>query len=96
MPQYGTTGDFPGSVIRRGDSKLIHFYEEERARLYDLRQDIGEQRDLAETMPEKAADLRRELESWRSKVAAKSPSPNPRYDPALDPRLHPPTRANQR
>ncbi len=96
MPQYGTTGDFPGSVIRQGDFKLIHFYEEERAHLYDLRQDVGERWDLAETMSEKAAELRRELDSWRATVAAKSPSPNPNYDPAIDPRLHPPTRANQR
>jgi len=96
MPQYRTTGDFPGSVIRQGDFKLIHFYEEERSHLYDLRQDFGEQRDLAQVMPEKTAELRRELESWRAGVAARSLSPNPNYDASVDPRLHPPTATKKR
>jgi hypothetical protein len=42
--------------------------------LYNLRDDVGEQRDLAARMPQKAAALRRMLHDWRDAVGALMPT----------------------
>ena len=47
----------PVSVIRSGDFKLMEFLEDGRLELYNLKEDIGEQHNLAESMPEKANEL---------------------------------------
>ena len=71
----------PVSVIRRGDLKLLWFYEDDHVELYDLREDISEQRDLSKKFPEKAAELHRELKGWLRDVSAPRPKPNPAYRP---------------
>jgi len=43
-------------VIRHGDFKLIEFYDTGKVELYNLRNDIGEQRDLAPAMPGKVSN----------------------------------------
>ncbi len=72
-PHYGNQGGTPGSSIRTGDYKLIHFFEGDRLELYNLRQDIGEDHDLAAKNPEVAARMQGQLIEWREKVAAKYP-----------------------
>ena len=62
-----------GSAIRSGDYKLIKFYDDDSIELYDLNNDISESTDLASEMPEKAAELRRELETWLKKTNASQP-----------------------
>jgi len=52
-------------VIRHGDFKLIEFYDTGKVELYNLRNDIGEQRDLAPAMPGKVSKLRRMFDAWR-------------------------------
>ena len=76
-PHYGNQGGAPGGAVRVGDYKLIEFYEDNRVELYNLRDDLGEQNDLAAEMPDKAAELRRMLHQWRSEVGALMPTPNP-------------------
>jgi len=76
-PHYGNQGGSPGGAVRLGDYKLIEFYEDSRVELYNLRDDLGEQHDLAARMPAKAAELRRMLHEWRSQVGARMPTPNP-------------------
>jgi arylsulfatase A-like enzyme len=71
----------PYGAIREGDYKLIEFYDDGRLELYDLRRDVGEQRDLSAEMPDKARELKRRLHAWRQKVGAQMPTPNPAYDP---------------
>lgn len=71
----------PAGAIRRGDFKLIEFYEDGRLELYNLREDIGERHNLAGKMPDKAKALRAQLARWRESVDAKMPTPNPNYDP---------------
>ena len=43
----------------------------------DLREDVGEERDLAKEKPDIAKRLQAELAEWRVKVGAKIPEPNP-------------------
>ena len=76
-PHYGNQGGSPGAAVRKGDYKLIEFFEDGRIELYNLAEDIGEQHDLAEVMPEKAAELLSLLHAWQEEVSSRFPSPNP-------------------
>jgi arylsulfatase A-like enzyme len=72
----------PAGAIRKGDWKLIEFFEDGRLELYNLADDIGEEHDLAGEMPEKAEELHADLVAWRRAVNAPVPDePNPRYRP---------------
>ncbi|MCO6456313.1 MAG: sulfatase [Pirellulaceae bacterium] len=72
----------PASAIRRGDWKLIEFFEDSQVELYNLRDDVSEQHDLAAAQPARASLLRTALHQWRQAVGARMPVPNPAYDPA--------------
>ncbi|MBN2091076.1 sulfatase [candidate division KSB1 bacterium] len=72
----------PASAIRAGDWKLIEFFEDERLELYNLRDDIGEKRNLADDFPDKIKELHQQLLEWRRKTNAPVPDQkNPLYDP---------------
>ena len=78
-PHYGNQGGTPGSSIRVGDFKLIHFFEDDRAELYNLRKDLSEDHDLTEEMPVLVKKMKTQLADWRAGVEAKIPQPNPEY-----------------
>lgn len=81
-PHYSDQGGVPSAAIRRGDWKLIEFYEDRRLELFHLKRDIGERVNLAERHPRIAADLKRRLDDWRRSVDAAMPQLNPDYDPS--------------
>jgi len=70
-PHYSNQGGFPSSAVRVGDYKLIQRLEDGRVHLYDLKNDIGERNDLAETIPEKTAELRKVLFDWYKETGAR-------------------------
>lgn len=73
----------PVGVIHSGDWKLMEFYEDGRLELYNLRDDIGETKNLASSQPDKARELRSTLAAWRRDVGAKMPKPHkPGVEPA--------------
>ena len=72
----------PASVIRRGDWKLIEFFEDGSLELYNLANDLGEKNNLARREPARAKELQTTLAAWRQKVGAQMPVPNPQHDPA--------------
>lgn len=72
----------PAAAVRRGDEKLLWFFEDDRLELYDLAEDPGERHDLAAARPERAAALQDLLEAWIEAVAAPLPRANPDYAPA--------------
>jgi arylsulfatase A len=78
-PHYSNQGGKPGGAVREGRYKLIEFFEDGRAELYDLSRDPGEARDLARTMPARAGALRAKLARWRMSVGAQTMTPNPNY-----------------
>jgi arylsulfatase A-like enzyme len=78
-PHYGNQGGKPGSSTRAGDFKLIHFFEDDRMELYNLREDIGEEHNLALVYLNKTADLAEKLSAWRQSVEAKIPRVNPEW-----------------
>ena len=79
----GTWRTTPAGAIRQGDFKLIEFFEDSSLELYNLKDDIGEAKDLAKTMPDKTRSLHQRLLAWRKSVNAPVPTePNPKFDPS--------------
>jgi len=70
----------PYSIIRQGDYKYIKFWEgiEE---LYNLKDDLGEGTNLAETMPEKVKELDKQLMAQLKGMDAKLPIPKEELKP---------------
>ncbi len=79
---YQLGGTTPYGAIRKGDFKLIEFFDEMRVELYNLKDDIGEQHNLAAEMPAKVEEMRARLHAWRKEVGAQMPASNPNYDPS--------------
>ncbi len=81
-PHYDNQGGEPSSILRDGDWKLIHYYDDGRNELYNLAVDGGEESDLARSYPARTDRMASQLMSWLDSVGAKYPEPDPRYDPA--------------
>jgi arylsulfatase A-like enzyme len=78
-PHYHQPPAAPSGAIRKGDYKLIEFYEDGRVELYNLKDDPAERHDLVATMPDEAAELHQQLHRWLKDVDAQMPCPNPDY-----------------
>ncbi|MBN2271754.1 MAG: sulfatase [Sedimentisphaerales bacterium] len=73
----------PAGAVRMGDWKLIEFFEDSRIELYNLKYDISEEKNLAESNAKKAEELHRLLLNWRKRIDAPVPTEkNPKYDPS--------------
>lgn len=72
-PHYANSGGKPGSVIRSGDYKLIHWYENDSWVLYNLGDDLAETTDISEHEPQRAAAMRTRLEAWLKETGAVIP-----------------------
>jgi len=86
-PHYHSSSIGPCGAVRAGDFKLIEWFDEticgpgNELELYNLKEDIGEQNNLAQRMPEKTRQLKNMLATWRNNVNAQMLTPNPNYDP---------------
>lgn len=84
----GTWRTTPVGLVQAGEWKLMEFFEDGRLELYNLKQDIGEQKNLAAEMPDKVKELHAKMVAWRESVKAPMPTPNtpkaaaPSADPA--------------
>src|SRR5439155_3234043 len=67
-------GGESAGAIRRGDFKLIEFFDTGAVELYNLKTDLSEEHDLAKVMPQKASELRQRLAQWRTRVGAEAPA----------------------
>ncbi len=82
FPHYSNHGmQSPGGAVRCGDYKSLEYFENDTVQLFNLREDLGEQHDLAGEDPETAARLKRMLHDWRSRLSAQMMPPNPDYKP---------------
>ena len=70
-PHYGNQGGFPGGAVRMGDWKLVENYENGDVFLYNLRDDVGEKRDLASVQTERVTTMRARLHAWYRETGAK-------------------------
>jgi arylsulfatase A-like enzyme len=78
-PHTSNQGGGPHGAVRAGDWKLVEWYDDGRVELYNLAEDLGEQKDLSDTVPAKAAELKQKLHEWRKAVGGKMPRPNPDF-----------------
>jgi arylsulfatase A-like enzyme len=84
FPHYSNHGaQSPGGAVRYGDYKLIEYYENNTVQLFNIKNDPGEQHDLAKTETEKVKELTKMLHDWRKSVDAWMPTPNPKYQEGL-------------
>ncbi len=83
----------PCAVVRRGDWKLIEYFGDRYdadnkyvsghdVELFNLRDDVGEQRNLAVKEPDKAKSLLVDLHAFLRDCKAEIPGVNPKHDPA--------------
>lgn len=75
-PHYHTSGWTPGQAIRKGEWKLIHFYDNDSYELYNLNEDISEENNLANQNLEKLEELKKELENINQKIGTTLPKLN--------------------
>ena len=69
----------PGGAIRDGRWKLIEWYEDGVIELYDLANDPGEVKNLADEHADVAERLHQRLNDWRRTIGARMSTPNPNY-----------------
>ena len=79
-PHYGNQGGDPCAIIRNGDWKLIHYFEDGKNELYNLSMDMGETNNILNQFPQQGLDLKNDLDKWLSKTYAKIPSIDPKYN----------------
>lgn len=86
-PHYGNQGGEPSSIIREGEWKLIHYYEDGHNELYNIITDIGEQNNVADENPEIANNMYKKLFEWLNEVKANYPTKDPLYSVAKEKEL---------
>jgi arylsulfatase A len=57
--------------IRKGDWKLIEFFDKNEIQLFNLKADLSEKNDLSARYPHKVKELKQDLAAWRMEVGAK-------------------------
>ncbi len=82
QPHYTNQGGRPGGAVREGNWKLIEWYEDDSAELFDLAADPGEATDVSAKHPDRVKQLRAKLAGWRMAVGAQEMTPNPAFDAA--------------
>jgi arylsulfatase A-like enzyme len=78
-PHYGNQGGEPCSILRRGAWKLIHYYEDGREELYNLKTDLSEKSNIAGDHPVLVKELSTKLFKYLYDVGAKFPEKDPLY-----------------
>ena len=87
FPHYigvDASGQLPAASVRQGDWKLICYFhdgsqQENRYELYNLRDDLGESKNLAATQPSRVKALTTLLEDFLKETKAVVPGANPTY-----------------
>lgn len=73
LPKRHFLGGRSSGAIRRGDWKLVEFFDTGESELYNLADDIGERKNLSKGMPGKVAELKKALADWRHDAGAVIP-----------------------
>lgn len=83
FPHYTNQGSSPGGATREGEWKLIEHYDDGRVELFNLREDIGETRNVADVNHARVVRMREALAKWRVSVGAQTNTINPNFQAAL-------------
>ncbi|MDG1173804.1 MAG: hypothetical protein P8M67_05840, partial [Opitutales bacterium] len=72
----------PGTVLRKGKWKLHEYFEDGALLLFDLENDPGETKNLAQEKPRKLKVLKNDMYAWREQTQSPVPTRrNPKYIP---------------
>ena len=73
---WGPTGPGIGAIstIRSGDWKLIYYYRNQSFELFNIKNDIGELKNMANTYPDKVKKIATALGSYLKSVDAQRPT----------------------
>ena len=82
-PHYGNQGGGPGAAIRKGDWKLVEWYESGKTELYNVKDDLGESEELSLQFREIHDSLHQELVEWRKSHNVQMPQPNETFEEKL-------------
>lgn len=72
---------YPSGVIRSGAWKLIETFDPSGVELFNLTEDLGETKNLADKHPDVTQSLQARLHQWQKEVGAQMMELNPDYDP---------------
>ncbi|MEL7121836.1 MAG: sulfatase [Bacteroidota bacterium] len=79
-PHYGNQGGDPASIVRKGDMKLVYYWETQTTELYNLEVDLGEKNDLSTELPKINAELKNLLLKHLKGMQAQFPEENQFFD----------------
>lgn len=68
-------GGKSSAAVRKGNWKLIEYFDTGKTELYSLDDDLSESTDLSAENPERVTALKSQLATWRRHVDARVPSP---------------------
>ena len=78
VPVFGTREFYwravPSSMVVKGEWKLIHYFEDNAYRLFNIAEDVSEREELSSQYPEIASQLKRELVAWQKETKALIPT----------------------
>jgi arylsulfatase A-like enzyme len=74
-PHYHGSANRPSASVRKGDYKLVRWYEDGTEELFNLADDLAETTDLADRQKPKRRELSADLDRWLKSVKAKMPVP---------------------
>ncbi|WP_111709794.1 sulfatase [Lutibacter citreus] len=83
-PHYGNQGGRPVSIMRKGDWKLIHYWEDGHNELYNLTQDIHEDNNLIAMEKSRGKQMAQTLISWLDEVGANYAKPDPLHNEEVE------------
>ncbi len=83
-PHYGNQGGEPSSIIRLGEWKLIHYYEDGRDELYNLKTDMEKNTDVSAANPKLTKQLSEQLFAYLNKMGARLPEKDPEHKEELE------------
>lgn len=78
-PHYSPQAKMPGNAIRKGDFKLIEHYDPVKIELFNLKEDLGEKSNLADSNPDKVRELKQSFDKWLRDMKPIKHTFNPNY-----------------
>jgi len=88
FPHYNNQGGRPAGAVRDGDWKFITYYDTGEKQLFNLKDDIGETKNLAAQRAGLAKGLELMHDGWLISIDAQRNAPNPDFDATLFKKLY--------
>jgi hypothetical protein len=88
FPHYNNQGGRPAGATRSGNWKYIQYYDTGEFELFNVRDDVGETKNLAASETKLAEYFGRQHALWLDDIGAQRNTPNPDFDAALFKKLY--------